>query len=631
MVATALLSDDGALAQVAATWAGDPDRIPAGPSKAVLASAPDRPIVLVLVGLLRWPRGRQQLRAGGRGGAPDVVETPVEPQLVEIGAEPSPEAEGPVAWAAERARLCRRIAHLESEVARLQAALPTRNERRRQGRQRGELQRTREELQELATTLEALRQERDELLVIRHDLEEQLDEAEEARLRDQRKARQLESQLGTTEGRAGYLQRTVERDLESLQAERAQLVPGAEFDENLEEDPISSSSSDRHSWRPFLRLPSLRNRRADRSSATGPWLSLSIRSAAGRRSVARRSSWKRVAGASSSTSVCTPTAVGPGGSMKLWTATLLTPSSSPTLTMTTPASFRRSSTDSAAHPSTARRRPPICCRPCGPTLQRSWSGPSRRPSESDRVPPPHYGRAEVEQAEGQIEPRPYDRRFNVGDLGLTLFRAGHILGAAGLIVEAGDKRVVITGDISGPEEHYLSVEATHLPSGLVREADLLVIETTYCHENHNNRELQRDGLIKTVQSVVERRGRVLIPAFGLGRSQEIVMILAEQLPEVDVLVDGLAREISTIYEEVGAEAGKPLRILEGRVRPVRNRFREIQKLPSGVIVTTSRMLTGGPCVQWAQEILPDESAALLLCGYQDEESARTPTRRARQQ
>jgi Cft2 family RNA processing exonuclease len=240
--------------------------------------------------------------------------------------------------------------------------------------------------------------------------------------------------------------------------------------------------------------------------------------------------------------------------------------------------------------------------------------------ESDRVPPPHYGRAEVEQAEGQIQPRPYDRRFNVGDLGLTLFRAGHILGAAGLIVEAGDKRVVITGDISGPDEHYLSVEPTHLPSGLVREADLLVIETTYCHENHTNRDLQRDGLIKTVQSVVERRGRVLIPAFGLGRSQEVVMILAEQLPEVDVLVDGLAREISTIYEEVGAEAGKPLRILEGRVRPVQNRFREIQSFHSGVIVTTSGMLTGGPSVQWAQEILPDERAALLLCGYQDEEA-----------
>jgi len=617
MVATALLSDDDALLQIAAAWAGEPDRIPARPSKPASAASPRRTP-------RRPDRSAPDLPARSPTAPepvavvelPYVVEIPEEAQAVEP--EPIVEADGYVRWTAERARLCRRITQLENEVVRLQATLPTRNEKRRQNRQRGDLLRTRELLDELNATLDALREERDELLVIRHGLEEQLDEAEEARLRDQRKARQLESQLGSTEGRAGYLQRTVERDLEVLQTERAQLFPGPEL------------------TRISRRIESLEQLRATLVEAFPP--------------PAEPVPPRRLLVGRQTLSV----AVDPlGGGEEIGGSAILVE-----------AGGRRILIDVGMHPDGRgprrideimdgrpldaivlthahndhagfvpaivdrfRSTPIYCSAATAHLLPTMWADSAKvmerafeEAVESDRVPPPHYGRAEVEQAEGQIQPRPYDRRFNVGDLGLTLFQAGHILGAAGLIVEAGDKRVVITGDISGPDEHYLSVEPTHLPSGLVREADLLVIETTYCHENHANRGLQKGGLIETVRSVVERRGRVLIPAFGLGRSQEVVMILAEQLSEVDVLVDGLAREISTIYEEVGAEAGKPVRILDGRVRPVQNRFREIQSFHSGVIVTTSGMLTGGPSVQWAQEILPDERAALLLCGYQDEEA-----------
>jgi Cft2 family RNA processing exonuclease len=208
----------------------------------------------------------------------------------------------------------------------------------------------------------------------------------------------------------------------------------------------------------------------------------------------------------------------------------------------------------------------------------------------------------------------------VGDLHLTLFPAGHILGAVGVVIEGGGHKIVVTGDISGVDDHYLSVETARLPEGLVAGADLLVIETTYCGSEHRPRQEQERGLVETVSSVVEHRGRVLIPAFGLGRAQEVVMILTQRLPDVDILVDGLAKDVTRIYEVIAKDAGRSLSILGGHVQPVMIRSRQLRSFTSGVIVASSGMLTGGPSVAWAKEILPDPKAALLLCGYQDEEA-----------
>jgi predicted metal-dependent RNase len=89
---------------------------------------------------------------------------------------------------------------------------------------------------------------------------------------------------------------------------------------------------------------------------------------------------------------------------------------------------------------------------------------------------------------------------------------------------------------------------------------------------------------------------------------------------VPVLLDGMAREISHIYEKVADQRGEELTIIGGQVRKVEHRGRMIETFHSGVIVSTSGMLTGGPSVEWAKAILPNEADALLLCGYQDEEA-----------
>jgi Cft2 family RNA processing exonuclease len=230
----------------------------------------------------------------------------------------------------------------------------------------------------------------------------------------------------------------------------------------------------------------------------------------------------------------------------------------------------------------------------------------------ESVEPP-YGEAEVSHSEDALVSLPYGQSRRIRDVEITLFKAGHILGAAGVVIQAGDRRVVVTGDID--DRGQASVAAAEIPPRLARDADLLVIETTYCDSIHNDRHKEGASLVVEAEGILAAGGRILVPAFGLGRAQEIALLLGEQMPNVDVLVDGLARNISELYALQGAPE-----VLRGRVRKVVHREREILGFHSGIVITTSGMLTGGAAVPWAEAVLQEPSSALFLCGHQDEDS-----------
>lgn len=235
---------------------------------------------------------------------------------------------------------------------------------------------------------------------------------------------------------------------------------------------------------------------------------------------------------------------------------------------------------------------------------------------------PLYSEAEIQWAEDRIRPVDFNRmkRLN-SDTGFELFPAGHIVGAAGVVLTFGDRKVVITGDISDQEQ--ATVGRMNLP-GSATGADLLVIETTYCDQlHHKDRPGQVDDLVKAITGVYDIGGRILIPAFGLGRAQEVALILREHLPEVPVLIDGMAGRVSQIFERHAQEEGRELSIIGGNVQRVENRQdrqRLLRTFSAGVIISTSGMMAGGPVMTWALDVLPDSSGALFLCGYQDEES-----------
>ncbi len=229
-----------------------------------------------------------------------------------------------------------------------------------------------------------------------------------------------------------------------------------------------------------------------------------------------------------------------------------------------------------------------------------------------------YTATDVAAAMRSLRPTPFGHAQRIGELSVTLFPAGHIVGAAGVVIQAGDQRVVVSGDVSGPGQ--LTVSGIELPE-IAIGADLMLLESTYGdHDRIKTREGSVADFVAQVRSIIDSGGRVLVPSFALGRAQEVALIMAQHLPQVPVYVDGLARSVSRVYEEHDGADGRAMRIFAGNVRAVRNGGVELRSKTPAVIVATSGMLTAGPAISWARELLPDPSSGLLIVGYQDEES-----------
>jgi Cft2 family RNA processing exonuclease len=241
-------------------------------------------------------------------------------------------------------------------------------------------------------------------------------------------------------------------------------------------------------------------------------------------------------------------------------------------------------------------------------------------NEGGQAPLPPYSREDVHRALARLKAVDVGVEQRIGGLSLQLFPAGHIVGAVGVVVRAGEQRAVISGDVSGPGQ--LSVGGISLPEA-ARGADLLVLETTYAGTARLiPRELVVRDFLTDVTQTVSAGGTVLVPAFALGRAQEVALLLARHLPEVDVLVDGLARDVCEIYTGQPGPDGEPLSVFAGRVRPVPRgqTHAQLVRPRPGVVIATSGMLHGGPSVAWARALLPDPRHRLMLVGYQDPDS-----------
>lgn len=234
----------------------------------------------------------------------------------------------------------------------------------------------------------------------------------------------------------------------------------------------------------------------------------------------------------------------------------------------------------------------------------------------------------------RIHPMGQDQAMAWQDIRVSTFSAGHILGAVSLGFETPEGSVLVSGDFSVRPGRILPggarfARGTHF--------DTVVTEATYGNRLHPNRMQQEQGLVDQVSTVIASGGSVLIPAFAVGRAQEVLVILQEalrhnpQIPRFPLVVDGLVRTINTFYNRYPHLLNGPMRRLlhhqgtlfdPDMVRSVTSmkERRLVLDGPPVCIVTSSGMLSGGPSVYYASELAPSPAHAILLCGYQDEES-----------
>ena len=215
---------------------------------------------------------------------------------------------------------------------------------------------------------------------------------------------------------------------------------------------------------------------------------------------------------------------------------------------------------------------------------------------------------------------------------LTFYPAGHIAGAACAYVKTPEGAVFYSGDVSGFLQQ--TIEGISLPK---LRPDVLLLESTYGDRLHASRALEEERFVRIMAECLREGKKVLIPAFALGRSQEVLLLLRSalqngQIPSVPVYVDGMIRDMNRVYISNPTYLRRTLakRILKGddpfytqEIREVgrtEDRMVLLEKQGAAVFVASSGMLMGGPSTTYAKALLGREDACILLTGYQDEES-----------
>jgi metallo-beta-lactamase family protein len=246
---------------------------------------------------------------------------------------------------------------------------------------------------------------------------------------------------------------------------------------------------------------------------------------------------------------------------------------------------------------------------------------------------PLYTVRDADAALTRLKAIPYDRWFDVAPkVRARLRRAGHILGSAIVDVEAADRspplRLLFSGDV-GRYDAPLVPDPT--PPG---SCDVLVVESTYGDRLHPAEGPSRK-LADLLAAAQARRGTLLIPAFAVGRAQQMIYLLRQLMesgaaPEMAIHLDSpMASDATEVYRRFPEEPGLEAIALEKPGRPrfghgvyVHSSREESMRLNAldgpRVILSSSGMLAGGRVLHHLRRLLPEPKNFVVLAGFQAE-------------
>jgi len=259
----------------------------------------------------------------------------------------------------------------------------------------------------------------------------------------------------------------------------------------------------------------------------------------------------------------------------------------------------------------------------------------RRKRQGKRPFEPLYLIGDARKALSRFRPVAYGRAFEpVPGVRATFIDAGHILGSASVVLDLEEgsraRRLVFSGDIG--RRGLPILRDPQIP----RDADYVIMESTYGDREHEPPSRAREYLRDCAASTFEAGGKLLVPSFALGRTQEIVYGLNQlweegALPPMDVFVDSpLAIDVTEVYgrhpecfdrdmlDAMAADSdGDPLGFR--RLRYVRSaeesKSLNARKGPA-IIVAASGMCEGGRILHHLRNHVGKTSTTLLFVGYQ---------------
>lgn len=258
---------------------------------------------------------------------------------------------------------------------------------------------------------------------------------------------------------------------------------------------------------------------------------------------------------------------------------------------------------------------------------------ARKKYSRHKDPKPLYTEDDSRQVLKQIRTMPFNQELDLlPGIRVRYRRAGHLLGAANVSITAkgsdGERRTwLFSGDVG-----RYGVPILKDPVSPEVDADALVLESTYGDRRHDESD-PKEGLWKIIQETFARGGMVIVPAFALGRSQEVLYYMAELVEEGkldpnDVFLDSpMAIKATHAYDQAVSEHDEDLQELDDVIDPLaggpfghassvsQSKALNERREPA-VIVASSGMATGGRVVHHLIHRLPDPRNSIVFVGYQ---------------
>ncbi len=249
---------------------------------------------------------------------------------------------------------------------------------------------------------------------------------------------------------------------------------------------------------------------------------------------------------------------------------------------------------------------------------------------------PLFTHTEVESNEAQFQGFKFNRevewasfrktRAGLASPVLEFFDAGHTLGSAGILVRGKSETLFYTGDVCFHDQTILKSACFE---GL--QPDVLIMETTRGNRVAPpgfSRETEIQRLVQSIRSVLGRRGSVLMPAFALGRTQEILaqlslMMKSGQIPRQPIYIGGLGRVFTETYDQKAylTRRNLPQLTLSKEMQLIVLEKDELDSIKLGggrIFVLTAGMLTEcTPAHDLAVRMLADKRQAIFFVGYAD--------------
>jgi len=208
----------------------------------------------------------------------------------------------------------------------------------------------------------------------------------------------------------------------------------------------------------------------------------------------------------------------------------------------------------------------------------------------------------------------YGQEVKLKDINFNLQNAGHIPGSAMVDIEVDGKNILYTSDFNTIETRLCTAAKVSK-----KKYDAVIIESTYATHEHPERKQLEIDFVKAVKDVVNDGGKVLIPAFAVGRCQEMFSILHAHGFEGTIVLDGMARAVDRILLDRQDAVKTPTQFEQAcmsvqEVRGWRDRRKAISQ--ANVIVAPSGMLQGGTSVFYMEKLGFHPENAIFLVSFQ---------------